>query len=322
MHDAVIVGGGHNGLVAAAYLARAGLRVLRARAAGRAGRRRRQRQPVRRPRRPAVALLVPGLAVPGPRSRATWACEVRAAPPARRRLRGGPAVWDEVPGIGVDRRLFDSLLEPRCPTSAARGRRSATTRCVDRPLGDLLRERWDDPLVRGVVGTDGLIGTFASLDDADLRQNRCYLWHVIGGPLAGAGRRDGGADPRARRSCRPRPAPTCAAAPRSSTWTTEPTRARSPGRGRHGGAHGHRPLGAREPRAGREQRVRRGQPDEGQHAARPAAAAARRDARRRTRSRAPSASTRASAELEAAYARGRARAACPSARRRSSTATR
>lgn len=29
--------------------------------------------------------------------------------------------------------------------------------------------------------TDGLIGTFASSDDASLRQNRCFLYHVIGG---------------------------------------------------------------------------------------------------------------------------------------------
>jgi phytoene dehydrogenase-like protein len=62
---------------------------------------------------------------------------------------------------------------------------------ADRPLGELLRERWDDPVVRGVVGTDGLIGTFASLDDPSLRQNRCYLWHVVGGawrvPVGGMG---------------------------------------------------------------------------------------------------------------------------------------
>ncbi|MDQ3740393.1 MAG: FAD-dependent oxidoreductase, partial [Actinomycetota bacterium] len=49
----------------------------------------------------------------------------------------------------------------------------------------------DHPLVRGVVGTDGLIGTFASLDDESLVQNQCFLWHVIGGswrvPVGGMG---------------------------------------------------------------------------------------------------------------------------------------
>ena len=35
-------------------------------------------------------------------------------------------------------------------------------------------------LVRGVAATDALIGTFASLSDAGLAQNRCFLYHVIG----------------------------------------------------------------------------------------------------------------------------------------------
>ena len=35
--------------------------------------------------------------------------------------------------------------------------------------------------------TDGLIGTFASADDPRLRQNRCFLYHVIGN---GTGRWD------------------------------------------------------------------------------------------------------------------------------------
>ena len=41
--------------------------------------------------------------------------------------------------------------------------------------------------MRGIVATDGLIGTFASLDDPGLVQNRCFLYHVIGN---GTGRWD------------------------------------------------------------------------------------------------------------------------------------
>ncbi|HEV2786443.1 MAG TPA: hypothetical protein VGV67_08655, partial [Solirubrobacteraceae bacterium] len=52
---------------------------------------------------------------------------------------------------------------------------------VERPLGHGLRRVFADDLVRGVVLTDALIGTFASAGAEDLRQNRCYLMHVIGG---------------------------------------------------------------------------------------------------------------------------------------------
>jgi phytoene dehydrogenase-like protein len=51
---------------------------------------------------------------------------------------------------------------------------------VERPLGETVEERFADGLVRGVVSTDGLIGTFADTHDASLRQNRCFLYHVIG----------------------------------------------------------------------------------------------------------------------------------------------
>ena len=41
--------------------------------------------------------------------------------------------------------------------------------------------------MRGIVATDALIGTFAATDDPQLRQNRCFLYHVIGN---GTGRWD------------------------------------------------------------------------------------------------------------------------------------
>ena len=50
----------------------------------------------------------------------------------------------------------------------------------ERPLGETLSAIFDDELLAGVVLTDALIGTFAAADDALLRQNRCFLYHVIG----------------------------------------------------------------------------------------------------------------------------------------------
>ena len=53
-------------------------------------------------------------------------------------------------------------------------------RVVERPIGELIESRFNDDLVRGVVATDALIGTFASLHDPSLAQNRCFLYHLIG----------------------------------------------------------------------------------------------------------------------------------------------
>lgn len=48
------------------------------------------------------------------------------------------------------------------------------------PLGASAQEAFSSDLVRGTVLTDGLIGTFARPDEPSLRQNRCWLYHVIG----------------------------------------------------------------------------------------------------------------------------------------------
>ena len=51
---------------------------------------------------------------------------------------------------------------------------------VEHPLGEVVEARFADDLVRGVVATDALIGTFADLRDPSLVQNRCFLYHLIG----------------------------------------------------------------------------------------------------------------------------------------------
>ncbi|WP_298129724.1 FAD-dependent oxidoreductase, partial [Micropruina sp.] len=62
------------------------------------------------------------------------------------------------------------------------------------PIAELIEASVADDLVRGVIATDGLIGTYASMNDASLEQNRCFLYHVIGGgtgdwdvPIGGMG---------------------------------------------------------------------------------------------------------------------------------------
>ena len=48
------------------------------------------------------------------------------------------------------------------------------------PIGASVETAFTCDLVRGVVLTDALIGTYARTGEASLRQNRCFLYHVIG----------------------------------------------------------------------------------------------------------------------------------------------
>ena len=49
---------------------------------------------------------------------------------------------------------------------------------IERPLGEVICREFNDDLVRGVVLTDALIGTFTPADN--LMANICFLYHLIG----------------------------------------------------------------------------------------------------------------------------------------------
>lgn len=51
---------------------------------------------------------------------------------------------------------------------------------AEAPIGEAVTRRFGDDTVRGVVATDALIGTHTSLFDPSLLANRCFLYHLIG----------------------------------------------------------------------------------------------------------------------------------------------
>lgn len=50
----------------------------------------------------------------------------------------------------------------------------------ERPLGEVIERSISNDVLRGIVLTDALIGTFADAHGQDLHQNICFLYHVIG----------------------------------------------------------------------------------------------------------------------------------------------
>ena len=62
---------------------------------------------------------------------------------------------------------------------------------IEEPIGHAIADAVRNDLVRGVIATDALIGTFARLDDPSLLQNICFLYHLLGGdwnvPIGGMG---------------------------------------------------------------------------------------------------------------------------------------
>lgn len=215
-YDAVIVGGGHNGLVAAAYLAGAGRRVLVLERLARPG-----GAAVSSPAFPGVdarlsryaylVSLLPRTIVrdlglrlalrrrpvssytPAVRDGRATGLLVGGGEAATReqfaRLTGSDrefGAWQRFQAMTgrLAERVFPTLTEPLPTRAGLRSRvddEHAWQAVFERPLGEAVEEAFDDDLVRGVVLTDALIGTFASAHDPSLRQNRCFLYHVIGG---------------------------------------------------------------------------------------------------------------------------------------------
>ena len=82
---------------------------------------------------------------------------------------------------------WDSMLEPLVAKEDFRRRfdvddisREAWRSLVEEPLGNAIERYLQDDLVRGLVLTDAKIGIFTYPHDPSLVQNRCFLYHLIG----------------------------------------------------------------------------------------------------------------------------------------------
>ncbi len=78
--------------------------------------------------------------------------------------------------------MFPSLTKPLVSREDMRTRIDAAnwSDFVERPLGEVLENTFEDDVIRGLAFTDGLIGTFADAHEDSLHQNICFLYHVIG----------------------------------------------------------------------------------------------------------------------------------------------
>jgi phytoene dehydrogenase-like protein len=214
-YDVVVVGGGHNALVAAAYLGRAGLSVCVLERAGHVGGAAVSGRvfagvDARLSRYSYLVSLLPdrivadlGIAVPLASRPVASFTPVRrggadlgllverdpgpATAASFRELTGSDdeyAAWLDfyADAARLARAVAPTLLGPLPTAAEMRGRIGSDLwdRFVSSPLGVTVEETFRDDAVRGVVLTDALIGTFASAHDADRVQNRCFLYHVVG----------------------------------------------------------------------------------------------------------------------------------------------
>ena len=217
--DAIIVGGGHNGLAAAAYLSKAGRKVLLLEKLHHPGgaavsaqafdgvearlsryssllslrpqqiiddlglqitlARRRYSSYTPDPANPGRALLVDN------EDAASTAASFTAVGASDDEFRAFNEFYESCGKL--TRALWPTMTSPLPTRSAARelavraGASDAWEAMVERPVGHAIAGALRHDLVRGVVLTDALIGTFARADDADLQQNICFLYHLIGG---------------------------------------------------------------------------------------------------------------------------------------------
>lgn len=228
-YDAIIIGGGHNGLVAAAYLARAGRRVQvleRLDHVGGAAVSTHSFDGIdaRLSRYSYLVSLLPQRIIDDLGARIRLARRRYSsytpdpATAGRTGLLIGPESTFEAIGAGADaagfaefyrraalvtERVWPTLLRPlrnrsemhrHVLTGQHHDAAAMWEALTERPIGDAISTAVGHDLVRGVIATDALIGTFADTDDPSLIQNVCLLYHLMGGstghwdvPIGGMG---------------------------------------------------------------------------------------------------------------------------------------
>jgi phytoene dehydrogenase-like protein len=213
-YDAIVVGGGHNGLVAATYLAKASKRVLLLERASELGGATTSVRPfpeydARLSRYSYLVSLLPDQIVADlginfktlERSIASYTPYKRGAKDGGllisqnwdnrtadsfRELTGGDQegkkwqeFYNEIAVLAA--RIAPYMLQPLKSASDLKSEIALPEvwkYMMERPIGEVIKERFQDDVVRGVVLTDALIGTFTSAQD--LQANRCFLYHLIG----------------------------------------------------------------------------------------------------------------------------------------------
>jgi phytoene dehydrogenase-like protein len=211
LQDIVIVGGGHNGLVAAAYLAQSGRSVTVLERLDHLGGAAVSTQAfegieARLSRYSYLVSLLPsaiirdlGLEIrlerrryssytPLPGTDRGLLVDNGDTTATRRSFESLGADFDAWQSFyertaALARAVFPTVTEPLLRRSELKRMVDTADWCdfIDRPIGEVIERSFDSDLLRGVVLTDALIGTFASANDETLAANRCFLYHVIGG---------------------------------------------------------------------------------------------------------------------------------------------